>query len=201
MNKLKIAIPIIIIAGIIGMISWTAFDFANSKKDTSKKNDFNGGLLVADPDQQDDKDQLNGFGLERGKMAPDFELETLDGKSAKLSDYKGEKVIVNFWATWCPPCREEIPDLKMLYAKKDVEILAVNMTDTENNEEEIQTFVNDKFEMPFPVLMDRTSEVATTYKIAAYPTSYLIDTTGQIQFMAMGAMTYEQMVDLLDTLD
>lgn len=72
------------------------------------------------------------IGLEKGDQAPDFELKTLDGQTASLSDYKGKKVLVNFWATWCKPCRTEMPDLDAIRSEYDqVEVLAVNLTTTE----------------------------------------------------------------------
>src|SRR5699024_3231494 len=127
---------------------------------------------------------------------------TLDGDKAKLSDYEGERVIVNFWATWCPPCREEIPDLKQLYDEEDVEILAVNMTSNEMSDmDDIEEFVNDEFEMPFSVLLDYDDDVRQTYKVVAYPTSYMLDSEGKIKFMKMGAMTYNQMKKELDNID
>ncbi|MGY0692743.1 TlpA disulfide reductase family protein [Virgibacillus sp. FSP13] len=98
-------------------------------------------------------------GLEKGEIAPDFELETLEGETVRLSDYKGKRVLVNFWATWCPPCRAEIPDLEKLYDKKDVTILAVNLTESEKSEDNFTDFV-EKFEMTFPVLMDVNSDVS-----------------------------------------
>lgn len=194
---MKQAMLITVLAVILGMVGWTAYDFLSEDKES----EFEGALLVADPETQNGGGDTDSFGLEQGNMAPDFELETLEGEPVKLSDYRGQKVIVNFWATWCPPCREEIPDLKKLYNNEDVEILAVNMEKTEKSREHVEKFVYEDYEMPFPVLMDTTSEILTTYKVAAYPTSYMIDTEGNIQFMAMGAMTYDQMVEQLNKLD
>jgi len=111
----------------------------------------------------------------------------------QLSDYRGKRVIVNFWATWCPPCRAEIPDFQKLYEKKDVEILAVNLTETEESTEGVEEFVKE-FGMTFPVVMDENSDVSNTYQVSAYPTSYMIDSNGRIQFVAMGALNYDLMI-------
>src|SRR5699024_9151933 len=135
------------------------------------------------------------------EKAPDLELKTLDGEKVKLSDFEGEKVIVNFWATWCPPCREEIPDLQKLYDNYDVEILAIDLTETQTSVDVVEDFVYDEFEMTFPVLLDESSEVANMYQVMAYPTSYMVDTEGYTQFLAMGAMEYEQMREELEKLD
>ncbi|GAA0601390.1 hypothetical protein GCM10009001_17660 [Virgibacillus siamensis] len=125
-----------------------------------------------------------------------FVLKTLEGKTVSLSDFRGKRVIVNFWATWCPPCRAEIPDFQKLYEKKDVKILAVNLTDTEKSKKDVSTFVKE-FEMTFPVLMDVDSDVAEMYQVQAYPTSYIIDSSGHIQYRALGAMNYELMIQEL----
>src|SRR5699024_11292811 len=93
-------------------------------------------------------------GLGKGEKAPDLELKTLDGEKVKLSDYEGEKVIVNFWATWCPPCREEIPDIQKLYDNYDVEILSIDMRETESSYVVVEEFVYDEFEMTFILLID-----------------------------------------------
>src|SRR5699024_4132110 len=140
-------------------------------------------------------------GLGKGAKAPDLKLKTMDGEKVKLSDYEGEKVIVNIWADWRPPCREEIPDLQKLYDNYDVEILAIDLTETESSLDVVEEFVYDEFEMTFPVLLDETSEVANMYQVMAYPTSYMVDTEGYIQFLAMGAMEYEQMREELEKLD
>src|SRR5699024_9694391 len=110
-------------------------------------------------------------GLGKGDIAPDFELKTLDGETVRLSDYRGERVFVNFWATWCPPCRAEIPDLLKLYENKDVEILAVDLSDTEHSVEDVVEFANEIDMDTFPVLMDVNAAVAVEYQVQAYPTS------------------------------
>ena len=126
-------------------------------------------------------------------MAPDFELETLDGEKKKLSDLRGERVMVNFWATWCPPCRAEIPDLQKFHENEDITILAVNLTETEQDMDKVEEFVDD-FGMTFPILLDTETEVADTYKIQPIPSSFMVDSTGRIQFVALGAMHYDMMV-------
>src|SRR5699024_7929269 len=180
------------------------YDFVDFGNDEEVNEDQGGGMITSDSPGQDengDVKDLSDVGLEKGKKAPDFELETLDGETVKLSDYKGEKVIVNFWATWRPPCRQEIPDLQKLYDNKDIEILAIDLTDTEQSMEDVEEFVFDEFEMTFPVLLDEESKRAALYQVMAYPTSYLVDSEGTMQFLAMGAMTYEQMEKEVDKMD
>lgn len=136
-------------------------------------------------------------GLEIGNIAPDFQLTTLDGEEVSLSDYRGKRVLINFWATWCPPCRAEMPDMEEFYLNNDVIVLAVNLTDAEPSVQQVQDFV-DEFYLSFPILLDETISVATTYEIHPIPTSFLVDSNGVIQNKAFGALTYDQMVEEFD---
>src|SRR5699024_5444913 len=105
-------------------------------------------------------------------------------------DFRGKNVIINFWATWCPPCRVEAPELQSFYEDEkdnDFTILAVDLTATENKRSDVQEFV-DEIGMTFPILMDTESDVSDMYKIIAYPTSYFVDKNGIIQDKVMGAV-------------
>ncbi|WP_010529490.1 TlpA family protein disulfide reductase [Lentibacillus jeotgali] len=192
----------ILIVLVTVMFGWAVYDFTSSSDETSVEEDTGGNKITSPPPDNDEggAEESNEVGLSVGQIAPDFELTTLEGETVRLSDYRGERVIVNFWATWCPPCRAEIPDFQKLYNEKDVEILAVNLTATEEGEEGVRNFVNE-FEMTFPVPMDANSDVATTYQVQAYPTSYMIDSNGRIQFFAMGAMNYDLMVEELSKME
>ncbi|WP_410983278.1 TlpA family protein disulfide reductase [Bacillus cereus] len=142
------------------------------------------------------KEVIAKNGIEVGKVAPDFELSKLDGTKVKLSDLKGKKVILNFWATWCGPCQQEMPDMEAFYKKHkdDVEILAVNYTVSEgaNGEEKVKKFAEEKG-ISFPVLLDKDITVTTTYKVITIPTSYFVDTKGVIQDKFIGPMTQKEM--------
>ncbi|MED4446896.1 redoxin domain-containing protein [Bacillus thuringiensis] len=135
-------------------------------------------------------------GIEIGKSAPDFELTKLDGTNVKLSDLKGKKVILNFWATWCGPCQQEMPDMEAFYKehKENVEILAINYTPSEKGggEEKVSNFAKEKG-ITFPVLLDKNIDVTTAYKVITIPTSYFIDTKGVIQDKFIGPMTQKEM--------
>ncbi|MFD3445667.1 peroxiredoxin family protein [Microbacteriaceae bacterium 4G12] len=142
-------------------------------------------------------------GLEIGKAAPDFELQALDGSKMKLSDLKGKKVILNFWATWCPPCKEEVPEMQAFYEKhKDnVVILAVNYTISEKAgaEEKVKNFAKENG-VTFPILLDTTSNVGNMYKVISLPTSYFIDTNGVIRQKFIGPMTVKYMEKMVNQL-
>ncbi|HLR23447.1 MAG TPA: TlpA disulfide reductase family protein, partial [Pseudogracilibacillus sp.] len=158
---MKKVVLILVFVGVLGMVGWTVYDFVDVED--NEESDDSGGIITSEPAQNENGEVNNladDVGLGKGEKAPDLELKTLDGEKVKLSDYEGEKVIVNFWATWCPPCREEIPDLQKLYDNYDVEILAIDLTETESSLDVVEEFVYDEFEMTFPVLLDETSEVA-----------------------------------------
>ncbi|WP_100334032.1 peroxiredoxin family protein [Bacillus alkalisoli] len=141
------------------------------------------------------------IGLEQGKLAPDFELETLDGETIKLSDFRGQKVILNLWATWCPPCRAEMPHMQDLYEDRKDEgftIIAVNLTTAERNTEDIRPFIEDEFKLTFPTPLDVDGRVGEMYQAYSIPTSYIIDTQGRIQRKIIGPMSYEMMDDFIN---
>lgn len=127
-------------------------------------------------------------GLKQGNVPPDFELTTLTGDVVRLSDYKGKKVILNFWATWCPPCKEEMPHMEKYYQKnkdtENIEIIAVNMT-TAERPESVREFV-DAYELTFPIPLDKTGEIMDAYKIGQLPMTYMINTDGTIAHQISG---------------
>ncbi|TKH04619.1 TlpA family protein disulfide reductase [Peribacillus simplex] len=139
----------------------------------------------------DEKDALGG--LKIGAKAPNFSLKTLDGKQVELSDYKGKKVMLNFWATWCPPCKKEMPDMEKYtqQAGDDVVVLAVNI-DPEND---VQAFVEDNG-ITFTIPLDSQSAknpVNERYKILSIPTTYFIDKEGIIRNKVISAMQLKDM--------
>lgn len=178
---------IILAVIIFGMFSWVIFEAVFSNGDTTTQNTISEGETNADVVTTSD-----GSGITKGELAPDFQLKTLNGETVSLSDYRGKPVFINFWATWCPPCRAEMPDMQELYEKKDIEILAVNLTSTEPSQEDVSKFVED-YGLTFPIVLDENSSVSETYEVYAYPTSYLVDSNGHIQFISIGAMNYESM--------
>ncbi|CAM4244879.1 thiol:disulfide interchange protein tlpA [Bacillus manliponensis] len=142
------------------------------------------------------KDVIARNGIEVGRAAPDFELTTLDGTAVKLSDLQGKKVILNFWATWCGPCKQEMPDMETFYQKHkgDVEVLAVNYTASEGagGEEKVKQFAQE-WGITFPILLDKDITVTTTYKVITIPTSFFIDTKGVVREKFVGPMTVKEM--------
>ncbi|WP_100372265.1 peroxiredoxin family protein [Bacillus sp. FJAT-45037] len=132
-------------------------------------------------------------------LAPDFTLETLSGENVALSDFIGQPVMVNFWATWCPPCRAEMPDMEEFYQEEDVMILAVNATASETSVDTVRAF-QEELELTFPILLDPTSEAASLYNIQPLPTSVFINRQGEVEHVQVGAMNKEMMLRVLEEL-
>jgi len=124
---------------------------------------------------------------EVGHPGPDFALPTLGGKTVRLSDFRGKKaVFINFWATWCAPCRLEMPTMEKAYQKykgKGLEILAVSVDAGSKNA--VKNFM-DELRLTFPALLDPKMEVLGFYRFSAIPASILIDTQGIIRFRELG---------------
>ncbi|MBN8234551.1 TlpA family protein disulfide reductase [Halobacillus kuroshimensis] len=141
-------------------------------------------------------------GLQVGDTAPDFTLETLEGEKVSLSDFKGKKVFLNYWATWCPPCREEMPEMQRFQEAhgEEVVILAVNGTGSEKSVENVAAFVEEGG-YTFPVLLDKELSLNQDYQIISIPTTYFIGTDGTIQEpRIVGPMTYEDMEKMKNAL-
>ncbi|OLP66276.1 hypothetical protein BACPU_05780 [Bacillus pumilus] len=131
------------------------------------------------------------IGLEKGDQAPDFQLKTLEGKTVSLADYRGKKVLVNFWATWCQPCRTEMPDLDAIRSENDqVEVLAVNLTTTEKSVDHIAAF-KDELSLSFPVLLDEKG-IQARYQVLSYPTTYILDEEGRIMSVKHQMLTKKE---------
>lgn len=139
-------------------------------------------------------------GLSVGDVAPDFALQTLAGKTVHLSDFRGKPVIVNFWTTWCPPCKREIPDIEKFYKDyhSEVGLLAVHLT-SQDTVENAKSFIGDH-RLTFPVVLDKEQKVLNEYHIQTIPTSYIIDRHGVIRKKVIGPMTYKQMVEITASL-
>lgn len=135
------------------------------------------------------------IGIAKGQLAPDFVLTDLQGNAVHLSDFKGKKVFLNFWASWCPPCRAEMPHMQKFYEKyqsKDIVILAVNLIQSEKNPKDVYTFVQEQ-QLTFPIVLDQKGEVATTYQIYLLPTTFLLDADGVIREKFQGPIHYDIM--------
>ena len=121
-----------------------------------------------------------------GTTAPDFELESTDGTMVKLSSFQGNLVFLNFWATWCPPCRAEMPSMQELYDQFSDKGLVMLAVDLQESEAKVTAFM-DKLNLEFPALLDKSGQVGRQYGVRNIPTTYLIGPTGDVITRAIGA--------------
>ncbi|MCB1790678.1 MAG: TlpA family protein disulfide reductase [Gammaproteobacteria bacterium] len=124
--------------------------------------------------------------------AADFALPDIDGENHALSDYRGRVVMLNFWATWCPPCRREMPSMQRLYDKyreRGLVVVAVNQWEDPDLVFEFTGRLS--VDPTFPILFDRESRVAEDYGVKGLPTTFLIDKDGQIRFRAIGGREFD----------
>jgi len=128
--------------------------------------------------------------------APELTLTNLAGNTVSLEDYRGTVVLVNLWATWCPPCREEMPTLQKFYEKyknDGFELIAINQEETLDV---VQPFV-DEFGLTFPVWLDLEYQAEKEFKTVNLPSSYVIDRTGQVRLLWIGGITYKRLQEFV----
>jgi peroxiredoxin len=130
-----------------------------------------------------------------GKTAPDFELESLDGSKVSLSDFAGYPVLINYWATWCPPCREELPLIQERLDRYSPDLVVLTINAGEDHAT-IRNFMRQKA-FSFHVLVDSEWKAEALYGIYAYPTTVFIDREGLIQARYVGGMSAEILDDYL----
>ena len=123
-------------------------------------------------------------------VAPDFELSDIDGVVHKLSAYRGTVVVVNFWATWCPPCREEMPSMQRAWERIQDEDIVMLAIDVGEDEDTIFTFTAD-YPVEFPLLLDQDSSVIQRWPVRGLPTTFVVDPEGRIVYRAIGTRVWE----------
>lgn len=153
-------------------------------------------------------ESAGGNNRRQNPPAPDFTLTDQFGESHTLSDYRGKVIFLNFWATWCPPCRQEMPDIQALYEEsggnsEDLAVLGIanpksaeNTYTQEGTVEDVARFLSDNG-YTYPVVMDTTGEIFQTYGITAFPTTFMIDREGNVYGYASGALTREIMDNIV----
>jgi peroxiredoxin len=127
----------------------------------------------------------NAYAVEKGNTAPNFTLKSRSGENLKLSEFRGEVVMINFWASWCGPCRQEMPELESLYQRykpMGFTLLGINVDDQIKNADKMLK----QIPVSFPVLYDSEHKVSDLYKVAAMPTTILLDRNGTIHDIHLG---------------
>lgn len=196
----KILVGVLILAGLgwIGFITYSYF-FSITGPQTPgalRREDqinefvlkFNQGIFL-------DKNAQIHFDEERpdlGVRAPDFELPTLDGKSVRLSALRGKPILLNFWASWCPPCRKEMPDLQEFFANYGdrIHVIGINWND---QAETVQEFLK-QYGITYLNLLDTNGKIFVRYGLTGLPTSFFLDEEGIIRGKWLGSMSVADMV-------
>ena len=179
------------------------------KSDSLNNSDTTDSNNGTTSENQATKDGSTASGKTNVTPAFDFTLSDQYGNEHKLSDYKGKVVFLNFWATWCPPCNKELPDIEELYNEYNLnqdEVVFLGIANPSSTEyksnqdvgkEEIISFIEEK-KYTFPTLVDETGEVLQNYNISAFPTTFMIDKEGNIVGYVPGMMTKGIMVNVIN---
>jgi thiol-disulfide isomerase/thioredoxin len=131
---------------------------------------------------------LSAVPAEMDFPAPELDLITLDGTPVSLGDFRGSVVLVNLWATWCPPCREEMPTLQIFYEKYKENGFVLIAIDQEETLEVVQPFV-EEYGLTFPIWLDENYQAQKEFKTMSLPSSYVIDRDGQVRLMWIGGIS------------
>lgn len=134
-----------------------------------------------------------------GAPAPDFTLTDLQGQSVSLSDYRGQVVLLNFWATWCGPCEAEMPTLEQRYQTLQGNGFVVLGVNADESEPEVTAFVR-RLNLSFPVVLDPGNKINTLYRVRGYPTTIIIAPDGTVARVHVGYLTERQLDTYLSAL-
>jgi len=161
-------------------------------------------ILQQVPSLAEGERESNSSGpLSVGNIAYDFTLQDLDGNSHTLSDFRGQPVIINFWATWCAPCRIEMPELQAAFERYQDDGLVILALDNDESPDAVRDFFYDEMDLTFTPLLDDGAEVSDLYSVFNFPSTYFINAAGEITAIHLGPMAESQidgyMADTLPT--
>ncbi len=156
------------------------------------------GSFAASPDKSNSFSG-EGDGLAIGTKAPDFSLKSPNGKTIKLSDYKGKIVIIDFWATWCPPCRKGIPDLISLQKEFGKDIVVIGISVDKESKMEVPMFIQ-KQGINYPIVFANETVVTKYGGISGIPTSFIVDQKGTIVDSHVGLVNKSVYVNKIKSL-
>jgi peroxiredoxin len=181
----SLVLPLLIVATIVGVLL-----YVEQRRDSGGATGEGLGVVALPPALGND----TSTSTEIGGVAPDFVLETPDGDRLRFSDLRGKPVLVNFWASWCAPCREEMPEIVRAHDANADAGLVVLAIDLQENADEVRGFADD-FGMTFPIVIDRNGQVADAWRIGGpvegIPASYFIDADGVVRARSFGPMSGE----------
>ena len=200
MKVVKYTVKMNSVTGYLSKISGTTGAASEEKKENQKEKDTE----KEDTSSKESTDSENGAQDEEKIAAVDFTLKDQYGKEHTLSEYKGKTVFLNFWATWCPPCKAEMPDIQKIYESYDKEgedalvVLGVASPNIggEGSEEEVKAFLEENG-YTYPVVMDTTGEIFSSYGISSYPTTFMIDRDGNVFGYVSGMLSQDVMESII----
>jgi peroxiredoxin len=198
MKKMMIALGLSLL--IVGSV-YTVYSYNKSNQDNISNTTANSTNNTAISEQKNINNGSNNQTVIKNIKikATDFKLKDLNGKEVSLSDFKGKEVFLNFWASWCPPCKAEMPEMQKLYEEtkdSDLVMLTVNLSEDKST---VQKFI-DTNKYSFLVLLDTDNIVASKYQIVSIPTSFFIDNEGNIVNKHIGQMTIENMKSYINNI-
>jgi peroxiredoxin len=179
----SLVLPLLIVATIVGVLL-----YVEQQRDSGAQTEDGLGIVAFPPGLNAPSTPIS---TNIGGAAPDFVLESPDGVRVRFSDLRGTPVLVNFWASWCAPCREEMPDIVRAHDESNgsFAVLAVNL---QENAGQVREFAGD-FGMTFPIVIDRNGQVADAWRIGGpvegIPASYFIDAEGIVRARSFGPLT------------
>lgn len=202
-KKLTIVFLIIVAAGIA--LYWFTNEGSHSNGNNqvdmndppSSSNNFyeNNGQIEKEVDIES-----KNIGNAVGQIAPDFSLETLDDEVVHLSDYRGKKIILQFWTSWCPHCKKGFADMNKLHKNEEIQVLGIDIFEREKSISDVVA-VTEEYELSFPVLIDTDSRVQQIYGVSMFPTTYLIDSSGLIYQKFLGAVNADVLFEPLSRIN
>ena len=159
---------------------------------------FGTGLIIINSRSTSDNPVIvlptsNVHGLAEGSVAPDFTLKTFSGQTVNLKELRGKRVLINFWASWCPPCLRETPDLKAAYNELREENVAFIGIGTQDDTDKLKKFSDDN-SLPYTIVEDPKGTVGDRYSVLGLPTTILVDSQGIVRKVFTGPITKDQVM-------
>jgi peroxiredoxin len=174
-------------------------DTAESSTGSKSEVDQEAPVMDIDPPQTDIQQPDLPTGIQPGQVAPDFTLTTPDGTSITLSQLRGQAVVLNFWATWCPVCRRELPEIEAAYQKYREQGVVILGVDQQESPDEVAEFMAQNG-LNYPTVIDPQGEVGKTYQVIGIPTAVFIDAQGVVRARHIGPLTVSQFDEYVDPL-
>lgn len=181
-RSMKFHLNIILMVGLLSMV------FLNCSSEQNRS-----AAQKSEPLEQLDPRSVPLYPAQREAKARDFEVTLINGEKFQLSDQQGKVVILNIWATWCAPCREEIPDFVELYRKyKDEGLMILGVSIDKQGESVVKPFV-EKYDINYPIVIDQGTIIDKYGPTMSIPTTYIIGRGGNLQYFAVGALTNREL--------